>query len=62
MKEAISAKEIIVEEKIHVTEIEEIIEEEIPIPVREMFVTKVEDNGKIHLNSLHYDKVSLTFL
>lgn len=47
MKEAAAANEIIVEEKIHISEIEEIIEEEIPIPVQEMFVTKVETDGKI---------------
>lgn len=47
MKEAASAREIIVEGKIHITETEEIIEEEIPLPVKEMFLTKVVDvDGK----------------
>lgn len=47
MKEAASAKEIIVEAKIHITETEETIEEEIPLPVKEMFLTKVvEVDGK----------------
>lgn len=48
MKEAVSSNEIVVEEKIHITETEEIIEEEIPTP-QEMFVTKVENDGKTHL-------------
>jgi hypothetical protein len=47
MKEAASAREIIVEEKIRITETEEIIEEEIPLPVQEMFLkTVVEADGK----------------
>lgn len=46
MKEAGSSKEIVVEEKIHITETEEIIEEEIPLPVMEMFITKTENDGK----------------
>lgn len=50
MKEAALAKEIIVEEKIHITEIEETIEEEIPLPVRDMFVTKGESDGKDFMN------------
>ena len=39
-------KEIVVEEKIHITETEELIVEEIPETVKEMFVTKVENDGK----------------
>lgn len=46
MKEAASGKEIVLEEKIHITETEEIIEEEIPLPVKEMFITKTENDGK----------------
>lgn len=46
MKEAASAKEIVFEQKIHITETEEMIEEEIPLPVQEMFITKAENDGK----------------
>lgn len=53
MKEAASKKEIVVEEKIHITETEELIEEEIPLPVRELsLTTKVETDGKNFINSL----------
>lgn len=48
MKEEISASEIIVEGRIKITESEEIIEEEIPLPVQDMFVTKVENHGNVH--------------
>lgn len=46
MKEAASAKEIVIEEKIHITETEEIVEE-IPVTVQEISkLSKVEKDGK----------------
>jgi DNA mismatch repair ATPase MutL len=50
IKEAASANEIIIEEKIHITEIEEVIEEEIPT-VQKLSVAK-DNNGKNYLNLL----------
>lgn len=38
-------KEIVIEEKIHITEVEERIEEEIPVPVQGKLVKKVESDG-----------------
>lgn len=47
MSETATDKEIVVEGKIHITEIEEYTEEEIPLPVKEMVLTKVEPDGKV---------------
>lgn len=53
MKAAASAKEIVIEEKIHIIETEELTEEEIPLPVKELSLsTKVETDGKDFMNSL----------
>lgn len=53
-----TAKEIIMEEKIHITETEEVIEEEIPAPVKEVSLKTVANDGKdspkVHLTSLLY--------
>lgn len=51
MKETATDKEIVVEGKIHITEIEEFTEEEIPLPVKEMVLTKVENDGKDFMQS-----------
>lgn len=50
MREAATEKEIIVEGKIHITETEEITEEEIPLPVKEILYTKVQEvDGKVFM-------------
>lgn len=55
MKEAASAKEIVIEEKIHITETEELTEEEIPLSVKELSLsTKVETDGKHFIISLSF--------
>jgi hypothetical protein len=59
MKE--SPKEIIMEEKIHITEIEELIEEEIPV-AKEAAIKTVEKDGK-HFPKAHYTTLlSIVFL
>lgn len=63
MRDAASVvKEIVVEEKIQITETEETIEEEIPVPVQQLFKPKDENDGKDFMTFIYLLNFSLSIV